>query len=248
MQTRELQIALKAHGFDPGPIDGLPGRRTTAAVRAFQAAHGLTVDGIVGPQTLRALAIAGPSTPAARAVHAAAAAGVSMTPWVEHVLAMLGLREVAGAQSAPGIRRMWERAGGWIADFFRRNGGDEVAWCGLLMRDAFAVTLPAERLPTNPLSALAWADFGVAVSPGAVRFGCVGVKKRAGGGHVFLIVGQDRTHFHALGGNQGNSVSVIRIPKSVVDAIRWPKTVPLPPPAPLGAWRGFVGAAGASEA
>ena len=37
------------------PADGVFGRQTRRAVRAFQARHGLEVDGIVGPQTLSAL-------------------------------------------------------------------------------------------------------------------------------------------------------------------------------------------------
>lgn len=46
-----LQTILQARGFDPGPIDGIFGPRTEAAVKAYQEAYGLTVDGIVGPIT-----------------------------------------------------------------------------------------------------------------------------------------------------------------------------------------------------
>jgi peptidoglycan hydrolase-like protein with peptidoglycan-binding domain len=46
-----LQTILAARGFDPGPIDGIFGPRTEAAVNAYQEAYGLTVDGIVGPIT-----------------------------------------------------------------------------------------------------------------------------------------------------------------------------------------------------
>ena len=47
----KLQSALKAKGFNPGPVDGDFGPLTEAAVRKFQAAQGLGVDGMVGPQT-----------------------------------------------------------------------------------------------------------------------------------------------------------------------------------------------------
>lgn len=51
--VRELQIALEEIGNNPGPIDGVFGAQTEAAVKAFQQARGITVDGIVGPITWR---------------------------------------------------------------------------------------------------------------------------------------------------------------------------------------------------
>jgi len=52
-----VQKKLQAKGFDPGPVDGIFGSKTTAAVRRFQEKHGLQVDGIVGPETGGALGI-----------------------------------------------------------------------------------------------------------------------------------------------------------------------------------------------
>jgi murein DD-endopeptidase MepM/ murein hydrolase activator NlpD len=49
-----LQVALRAEGLYAGSVDGLRGPATDAAVRAFQARHGLAVDGIAGPATRRA--------------------------------------------------------------------------------------------------------------------------------------------------------------------------------------------------
>lgn|GEM_PF-2305708 len=53
--VRELQTLLLKHGFDPQGTDGDFGTKTEAAVKAFQEALGLTVDGIVGPKTWAAL-------------------------------------------------------------------------------------------------------------------------------------------------------------------------------------------------
>jgi hypothetical protein len=53
--VEDLQRKLAAAGFDPGPIDGQMGVHTMAAVRRYQEAKGLQVDGIVGPQTRAAL-------------------------------------------------------------------------------------------------------------------------------------------------------------------------------------------------
>jgi len=53
--VRQLQQALTAAGYDPGPADGTFGEQTEAAVAAFQQANGLSVDGRVGPDTAVAL-------------------------------------------------------------------------------------------------------------------------------------------------------------------------------------------------
>lgn len=47
----ELQALLQLLGFYPGPVTGTYGELTQVAVEAFQAAAGLTSDGIVGPAT-----------------------------------------------------------------------------------------------------------------------------------------------------------------------------------------------------
>lgn len=50
-----LQFLLSRRGYGPGGFDGGFGRKTAAAVRRFQRAAGLRVDGIAGPATIRAL-------------------------------------------------------------------------------------------------------------------------------------------------------------------------------------------------
>ncbi|MCL2812624.1 MAG: peptidoglycan-binding protein [Clostridia bacterium] len=50
-----LQTALRDAGFNPGPIDGIYGSQTVNAVKSFQRARGLVVDGIAGRRTQNAL-------------------------------------------------------------------------------------------------------------------------------------------------------------------------------------------------
>jgi hypothetical protein len=56
----QLQQALAALGYPPGPLDSCFGVATSAAVRIFQADRGLDVDGICGPQTVSCLERARP--------------------------------------------------------------------------------------------------------------------------------------------------------------------------------------------
>lgn len=49
--VKELQQQLKDGGYYTGPIDGDYGPDTESAVRAYQSAHGLNVDGVAGAET-----------------------------------------------------------------------------------------------------------------------------------------------------------------------------------------------------
>lgn len=55
LKVRELQAVLTRAGY-PVKVDGDFGTATKEAVKAFQAASGIRVDGVVGPETQRALA------------------------------------------------------------------------------------------------------------------------------------------------------------------------------------------------
>ena len=56
-EVRNIQQRLKEWGYYHGEVDGIYGYLTYSAVRDFQAKHGLTVDGIAGPETLAAIGL-----------------------------------------------------------------------------------------------------------------------------------------------------------------------------------------------
>ena len=56
--NKEIQQDLSDLGFYTGPINGIYGPITTAAVKKFQARASLPVDGIAGPQTMAAINLA----------------------------------------------------------------------------------------------------------------------------------------------------------------------------------------------
>ena len=57
-----IQTKLKNWGYYSGSVDGVFGSQTTTAVRSFQRKNGLTVDGVVGSATQRALGMSSPSS------------------------------------------------------------------------------------------------------------------------------------------------------------------------------------------
>ena len=62
-QVRSVQQALNNLGYDAGPVDGALGPKTRGAIRAFQVAEGLTVDGNVDAELLEELGVAASATP-----------------------------------------------------------------------------------------------------------------------------------------------------------------------------------------
>lgn len=55
MTIKQIQCLLNYLGYEPGAIDGANGPNTRDAVKAFQRAERLTVDGVAGVQTEKAL-------------------------------------------------------------------------------------------------------------------------------------------------------------------------------------------------
>lgn len=145
--------------------------------------------------------------------------GVSEPKWVAVARALIGTKEIPGPGNNPIIVGFWQRLGArWLKS-------DLDPWCGgLIAHCMHAAGLP---YPKEYPRAASWATYGVAL--GKAVYGAIGVKRRRGGNHVFFIVGEteDKRFFKALGGNQGDQVSIVDIPKSEVYAIRWPAGVPV---------------------
>ena len=60
LATVAVQRGLTRLGFDPGRVDGVLGLKTRAAIRAFQTAAGLPVDGLLSKRLADAVAAATP--------------------------------------------------------------------------------------------------------------------------------------------------------------------------------------------
>ena len=86
---------------------------------------------------------------------------------------------------------------------------DSTPWCGLFM--AICAKRAGLELPNSPLWALSWSNWGDKVN--VPMLGDVLTFKRDKGGHVAIYVGEDRTHYHILGGNQRDEVCIVRKPK-----------------------------------
>lgn len=206
-KVREIQLALVRRGFVTGEVDGIWGRRTIQAVRAFQQAAGLSPDGIVGPLTHAALFGIKPDTTMA-----------PLLPWMAEAENLSGTEEILGSGNNPVILD-------WAKDLDIRYPGDDVPWCGLFVAHCIGATMPREVLPTNPLGARAWAVFGDATEP---RVGALLVFWRespsSGKGHVGFYTGENRNAYRILGGNQSNKVGLALMGKDRLLKARWPRT------------------------
>lgn len=171
------------------------------------------IDGLWGLRTARAMK-------ALLAANGRAAAVVppGLLPWITEAKSALGRHEA--------------RDRSWLMDWLKRDGrslGDpsKNPWCGDFVETCIRVALPDEpllgALGTNPYWARNWLLFGQEVKP---TLGAVLVFSRGSGGHVGFAMGQDDTHFHVLGGNQSDAVTIARIAKSRLLGARWPVTVP----------------------
>ena len=206
---KHVQRRLHKLGFNPGPVDGIRGRMTVGAVKRFQESRGLVADGVVGPRTFAAMF----GEPAPGEI-----AALDTMPWFDEAIRLIGLRETPGRESNAKLLTMAE-------DLDIDYDSDDIPWCGLFTAHCVGATMPEEALPTIPLRARAWEDFGMPVAP---QIGAVMVfwrkSKRSGAGHVGYYFGEDQETFHILGGNQSDMVNVRRIRRDRFLQARWPLT------------------------
>lgn len=145
--------------------------------------------------------------------------------WLTEARQHLGVREVPGKLHNPKIM-------GWIQEVGAKALGipvndDETPWCGTFM--AMLMRRAGLASPAIAVRASSWGKWGRQLN--GPRLGCVLVFSRAGGGHVGLYLSEDATHYHVLGGNQSDSVSIMRLEKSrlIKGGMRWPHGPGLPP-------------------
>lgn len=213
MTVTEIQQALAEAGFDPGPIDGAPGRQTISAIRAFQAANGLEVDGLVGPRTAAKLFPGGAPEDEPFAIP-------SSLPWLQEAYKLIGTREQPGAGSNEAII-------GWANDLdLTSYDDDDIPWCGLFVAHCIGSQMPEEPLPGNPLSARAWAKLGHGTAPPSLGAVMVFWRVSPDGwqGHVGFYWAEDDDAYQILGGNQSNAVTITRMSKDRLLEARWPAT------------------------
>lgn len=209
--NKEIQQRLTALGYDTNGIDGILGRNSIAAITRFQKDKGLPIKfpGTIGPKTLAALGFTEPIKQ-----------GAIIPPWVQEGMRKLGLHETLNNKE--------------LQAYLKSDGqtlGDpaKLPWCGDFIETTIALTLPREPMVVNPYWARNWLKFGVEIPKTRPVMGCIGVVERGPtSGHVFYVIGHDANYLHALGGNQSNSISIVKIEKKRLLGLRFPKTYPLP--------------------
>ena len=139
-----------------------------------------------------------------------------------------GLAEKPGRENNPRIL-VWQRGlqaaglGGFYGGFY---DADAIPWCGLFIAVVAHRANPERRVERRPpklyLSALQWSGWGTPIDKAKACLGDVLVFKRTGGGHVGLYVSHDDVGFHVLGSNQSDRVSITRVARSRLHAVRRP--------------------------
>lgn len=144
-------------------------------------------------------------------------------PWLIAARNHLGTREAAGSANSATILGWAKRLSIKVLGIV--YNADSVPWCGVFvahcLREA-GVDLDSMKVGVR---AKAWATWGANLGPSVLAPGAILVFDREGGGHVAFYVGEDATHYHVLGGNQGDRVSVMRLAKGRCVARRWPRGV-----------------------
>jgi uncharacterized protein (TIGR02594 family) len=217
LDWREVQILLSKLGYNPGPIDGIFGPRTSRAVINFKRAVGLRARDYVGAITLAALRKAVSSRAPVNPV-----IKEGEPKWLSRARMEIGVVEYPGAKHNPRVLGYWELAK-------LAFNSDETPWCagfvGAMLEDVGIKS-------TRSGMARSYMQWGQPLSdpiPGAIAVFWRG-KRHGSSGHVGFVTGKDqRGNIMVLGGNQGDAVNVKPFSTIRVLGYRWPSAASMMP-------------------
>lgn len=213
---REVQALLEGRGFNPGPIDGIFGPKTSAAVIAYKKSVGLRARDYVGPITLASL------RNNKNGFHVRGTVLPSAEPsWLKRARVEIGVREYRGASHNKRVLGYWELSRLAFSD-------DETPWCagyvGAMLEDVGIKS-------TRSGMARSYMNWGQPVDDpikGAVVVFWRG-SRYGSSGHVGFVTGKDQYgNIMVLGGNQSDAVNIKPFSTDRVLGYRWPTGVPLP--------------------
>ena len=206
MQVYLIQWFLVTKGYNPGPIDGILGAKTRAAISAFQTDRGQHSTGTITAAVVEAF-------------NKEAAPG-RWPVWLHHAIGYIGVEEIPGAANNPTIMD-------WAMVLKVNYSGDEIEWCGLFVAAMLRKASPEIALPDNVLGARKYLGTGREIDPSSAKIGDLvvlwRVSKSDWRGHVGFYMGMSGGSVLMLAGNQGNSVSITRHDRTRLLGIRRPE-------------------------
>lgn len=235
-----VQRALKSMGWFGGAIGGNFLTLSEQAAKDFQAAHGLKVDGEVGPITRKKIAeVLGEdkAPPSPDDYEKPQSPTKKTTPvWMIRARSMLGKKETDSKFNKE-MSAKWSLFGmnlGTIAKSW-------AAWCGLFV--AVVLSGTGYNYATNGALARNWGLYGqkiewkvngipegaiIHVNPKSCSSGASNHVTFANGDCSVSDINKPGATFGGLGGNQSNQVKVSIYKASTICAVRWPTGAPMP--------------------
>lgn len=142
-------------------------------------------------------------------------------PWMAEAKKHIGLKEIVGSKAHNPTIVQWLKEMGSFPNAAKSwYFEDETPWCGLFV--GYCLGKSGRAVIKDWYRAKAWGEAGL-TKLSKPAYGCIAVKFRKGGGHVFFVVGKNaKGQIMGWGGNQGNTVSIVPFNPADIDGYYWP--------------------------